>query len=155
QPVRYIVASPVIVHFVYGDFDALLTLSSVARCVTPTSCPLDGIAVRNTGRDVGLASTISVMALLLFHENARRLVSQFDHADVRRPDTPSPPMIVFTNAPVLNNPLLSYGVASRLKKPETSWIGLTRPLTFTNRMFAPMLLSNGSNDGSSAFISAT
>ena len=103
----YIVVSAVTVHFVYGDLEALDTLLSVARCVTPTSCPLEGIAVRNTGRDVALGFTISVMALLLFQENATRLVSQFDHAEVTRADTPSPPIIVLTNAPVLNSPLLS------------------------------------------------
>ena len=95
------------VHFVYGDLEALDTLLSVARCVTPTSCPLEGIAVRKTGLEVALGSTISVMALLLFHENAIRLENQFDHAEVSRADTPSPPMIVLTKAPVLNSPLLS------------------------------------------------
>src|SRR5436309_569560 len=74
HPVLYIVASAVMVHFVYGDLEALDTLLSVARCVTPTSCPLEGIAVRKTGLEVALGSTISVMALLLFHENAIRRV---------------------------------------------------------------------------------
>ena len=51
HPLRYAVASALIVHFLYGDCVSLTVLSSVATCVAPTSCPLDENAVRNTGRD--------------------------------------------------------------------------------------------------------
>ena len=70
--------------------------------------------------DVGPSLTIEVSALLLFHENATRVAIQLFQAEVRRTEKPSPPMLVWTKSPVLNVPLLPYGVESRLKKLE-SW----------------------------------
>ena len=100
------VTSPVIVHFVYGEALPLAWFPMVARCVAPTSWPLEMNAVRYTGIEVAAESMRSVCTPLLFHENASRLVSQLLHADVRRAEYPSPPMTVRTKWSVLNTPSL-------------------------------------------------
>ena len=67
---------------------------------------------------VGPAFTIELRALLLLHEIATRVASLLFQAEVSRAEKPSPPIVVWTKSPVLNELLLPYGVESRLKKLE-------------------------------------